>query len=416
MLRKITGYALATLMVATIVLGTFTKVSANEGKELEGTINSYKQQKVILKGAEEATQELENIQREIKKAYEEFQDLDERSNHISNEMEVKQNEIDGTELRIKELRGEIQDLAESITERDELLKGRVRSMYRTGGINYIEVLLGAKSFGDLIERVFALNTIAKQDRAILEKHVRDKEALAMAKNELELQLVSLIDQKNELGTLMEQIDKKRNEKLNLVETLERKQIDVENILVSFEEEKKILENQEAAAEAELKLFENEQYIQENDNNSTSNNSVVSNNTSSLLMWPTQSTDVTSPYGTRIHPVYKTQEFHSGIDISKRGGRNIIAAESGTVIEARYMGGYGNVVMISHMVGGQKLTTLYAHLASIDVNVGQRVERGQRIAEMGTTGVSTGVHLHFEVHEGGWNSQKSNSVDPMKYFK
>ncbi|ADU31317.1 murein hydrolase activator EnvC family protein [Evansella cellulosilytica] len=408
---------LFTMLIAlsTLTVLTFQVVEANE-EDLERKIESYQErQGEIDREAEEANRELETIKQKIKQAYNEFQVLDEKAVETKKLINEKEIEMDETEERIEVLHIEIEELEERIAQRDELLKDRVRSMYQTGGIiNYIEVILGSKSFGDLIERVSALTTIARQDRNILEQHVADKEALDMAFIDLESQLTSLEEQRRELQSLLQKIEDKLQEKEEIVEMLEKQQIDVEDFIVSYEEEKTILKNQEAAAKAELKRLE-EDGNKKTQPSQTSNRSTLKQNNSGTLMWPTLSKDITSPYGPRIHPVRRTEEFHHGIDISRNRGTDIFAAESGSVIEARYMGGYGNTIMLSHVINGQTITTLYAHLDSIHVRVGQRVERGEQIAVMGTTGVSTGVHLHFEVHEGGWNGQKSNSVDPLNYL-
>ncbi|MCR6109942.1 peptidoglycan DD-metalloendopeptidase family protein [Bacillus sp. A301a_S52] len=400
-----------------LIVLPFQLVEANE-KDLEKEIDSYQERQVeIDREADEVNHELEKIKGKTKEAYNEFQELDEQAVKTDKQITEKEIEMDETEKRIDDLQIEIEELEERIEERDELLKERVRAMYQNGGnITYIEVILGANTFGDLIERVTALTTISRQDKDILEQHIADKEALEVAIEEQELQLTNLEEQKKELQSLLQEIEDQLQEKETIVEVLEKQQIDVEDFIVSYEEEKDILKNQEAAAKAELKRLE-----EESDNRtqqsqvSSSSSSTQKQDNQGTLTWPTLSTDITSPYGTRIHPVYSTEEFHHGIDISNNQGTDIFAAESGTVTEARYMGGYGNTVMISHVIDGQTITTLYAHLDSINVSVGQRVERGEQIAVMGTTGVSTGVHLHFEVHEGGWNGQKSNSVDPLNYL-
>lgn len=126
--------------------------------------------------------------------------------------------------------------------------------------------------------------------------------------------------------------------------------------------------------------------------------------------------VTSPFGMRTHPVTgKPSTMHWGVDYGKDAGTRIIAAASGKVTYAKSTAGYGNTVMIVHTIGGQTYETVYAHLASIGVKVGQAVKQGDVIAVMGTTGTSTGVHLHFEIHDGRWNNRFTNAKDPMKYL-
>ena len=124
-------------------------------------------------------------------------------------------------------------------------------------------------------------------------------------------------------------------------------------------------------------------------------------------WPSVSSYITSPYGTRVHPVTKTVKTHTGIDIGASHGTNIYAAASGTVLVSGWnSGGYGNYVVIDH---GGGVTTLYAHCSALLVSSGQSVTKGQVIAKIGSTGISTGPHLHFEVLKNG------SHTNPMAYF-
>jgi murein DD-endopeptidase MepM/ murein hydrolase activator NlpD len=125
-----------------------------------------------------------------------------------------------------------------------------------------------------------------------------------------------------------------------------------------------------------------------------------------LLWPTTSNLITSYFGYRVHPIYRTTRFHSGIDIGAPYGAPIYAAEAGKVILASYYDGYGNCIIIDH---GDGVSTLYAHCSSIIVKVGQYVSKGQIIGYVGSTGNSTGPHLHFEVRI------KGNPVNPLNYF-
>ena len=407
MLKRIIAGIILLIMVSGII-NIPGLAMANEVDEIESEIESYqeKQQKKSNE-TENANQQLEDIQDQINQAYNEFQELDEEAAKTKSDIDETEEAKSKTEDRIDELETEIDELEVRIAERDELLKDRIKSMYQSNGaVNYIDVLLGASNFGDFIERVAALHNIAQQDRNLLDEHIEDQKALEQAKEEVEISIVQLEEQMDELAILLEMIEDQLQEKEDIIDEMEKQKIDTEDFIVSSEEEMSILANQEEAAKKEL------EQVKEKENQSSAQ---MNESGSAVLQWPTGGRTVTSPYGPRTHPVHGTQEFHYGIDISRDGGTDIVAAEEGTVIEARYMQGYGNTIMLSHKIGDQTVTTLYAHLESINVQAGQRVERGENIAVMGTTGVSTGVHLHFEVHEGGWNGQKSNSVDPLDYL-
>jgi peptidoglycan hydrolase CwlO-like protein len=383
--------------------------------------------------------EIKEIEREMNKVKDEIRVIDHKSETTNQEIRAKDKEIEATKERIEELLAEIKLLEERIAERDELLKNRVRSMYKNGGsVNYMEVILGAQSFGDLINRISALNTITQQDHNILEIHHNEKMAVEEAKVAMEQELTSLETQLAELEVLKATLEKQRKEKDRLMSKLEEQEGQLHADLGELEEIDEILASQERAMkqelaawqerqkqlEAERKRLEEEQKRKQEEAsrsgstnaNTSTESSTPSNPTPAVtaegqFMRPTTGA-ISSPYGRRWG------KMHHGIDIGK-GGRsgdvNVVAAEAGTVIRSYYSPSYGNTVMISHNVNGQVITTLYAHLENRMVSDGQRVTKGQLLGYMGNTGQSFGAHLHFEVHEGPWNGAKSNSVNPLNYI-
>jgi len=122
---------------------------------------------------------------------------------------------------------------------------------------------------------------------------------------------------------------------------------------------------------------------------------------------------TSKFGWR--DIGAGQEFHKGVDIANMIGTNVMAAAGGTVTHSKFMNGYGNVVILKHVIKGQEYATVYAHLSALNVSVGQQVTQGQSIGKMGNTGRSFGSHLHFEIHIGEWNGGRTNAVDPERFI-
>lgn len=137
----------------------------------------------------------------------------------------------------------------------------------------------------------------------------------------------------------------------------------------------------------------------------------------MFLWPTTTKRITSNYGYRTHPITKKRTLHPGIDIAESGTHQVFAAASGTVTRSYRSTSYGECVFVLHKINGVTYETVYAHMrgGSRRVKVNQRVKKGQVIGIMGNTGNSTGQHLHFEIHCGRWNINKSNSVDPLKYL-
>ncbi|WEG16538.1 peptidoglycan DD-metalloendopeptidase family protein [Alkalihalophilus pseudofirmus] len=423
---------------------------AHANSELKQQISDVQREQ--QQNSEKATQteaELEKIEAELESVNAEMQEIDEQMSETNQKIREKRGEIEETRAHIEELQEEIAILEERIAERDELLKDRARSMYQSGGsIDYLEVILGSKDFGDFLDRVSALTVIAQQDRSILEAHMEDHLALEEAKETVESELANLEQQLIELEELSAELEAQRQEKDRLLGQLEQKEGELHTDLGNLDNENEILKQQQAALEQQLAEYEAEQERKRQEeekrkaeeaaaaaaasqqstsrssgsSSNSSSSSNASNNTqhsapavtNSGFMRPATGT-ITSTYGPRAT---FGGRMHHGIDIGKNGRTGdvpIVAVADGQVVQSYYSSSYGNTVLISHMVNGQQITTLYAHLENREVSTGDRVSKGQRLGMMGNTGRSFGPHLHFEVHEGGWNNAKSNSVDPLKYI-
>ncbi|OIJ21007.1 peptidase M23 [Anaerobacillus alkalidiazotrophicus] len=425
-------------------LTTIGSENVEANSELKNKIKSIQDEQAENKAeVEKKEREMKELEQKIKQLEDEMRVIDHQTAETNQKIREKDAELKETKERIDILVEEIEILEERIAERDELLQSRVRSMYKNGGsVNYLEVVLGSQSFGDFINRVSALNTIAQQDRNILEAHHNDKIAVEEAKERMEQELIKLEKQVADLEQLKETLNKQRKEKDRIMGQLEQQEGQIHAELGELEDSAGILAAQERAMKQELVAWEERQRQLEEErkrqeqerkrqqeeasrnasssSNSSSSSSSNSNSSSHSAPSVTQEGNfmrpttgaITSPYGPRWG------RFHHGIDIGK-GGRQgdvpVVAVEAGTVIRSYYSPSYGNTVMISHNVNGQVITTLYAHLENRMVSDGQRVSKGQLLGYMGNTGQSFGPHLHFEVHEGPWNGAKSNSVDPLRYI-
>jgi murein DD-endopeptidase MepM/ murein hydrolase activator NlpD len=235
--------------------------------------------------------------------------------------------------------------------------------------------------------------------------------------------------------LKQQLNSQMDEKEKLMESLEKQEGELHSHVQELENEEQFLEAQEAAFKAEkaaaerlaleeaarLAREEAERIAREKAANQQQNSSSQTSDSSSSVpapapkpsgsstfIWPSQG-HVSSGYGSRWGTL------HAGADIAAGGTVPIVAAAGGTVIRADYSSSYGNVVYIAHNINGQSYTTVYAHMRSLSVSSGQRVSQGQMLGYMGNTGNSYGQHLHFELHIGGWNAAKSNSVNPLPYL-
>ncbi|WP_296976855.1 murein hydrolase activator EnvC [Thermobacillus sp. ZCTH02-B1] len=377
----------------------------------------------------EAASELEKIRSEIKRLQKQMSDVDanlkkvERDKqYVLHQKEVTMDEINELVSEINALEEELiqvdrqiadtedalvqagQELEEAqtrIEERSELLDARVRLMYTSGFVSYLDVLLSATSFSDFLDRLDSLQSILAQDKALLEAHRADKALIEEKKARIERELAELRELYSQKEDYYNQLVEKEKEKEVMIleynrkiEELEQRAEELEEI--SEEQEKLMMElarKEKAAIEAEKKK-KNKVYY-----------------TGGKLGMPIRDYKyVSSKFGPRTHPITGEKgKQHNGIDFAAPAGTDIYAAESGTVIVAQRMSGYGNTVIIDH---GNGLWTLYAHIRNggILVKAGDEVKKGQKIAEVGSTGNSTGPHLHFEVR------LNEKPVDPDSYLR
>ncbi|SFQ10564.1 murein hydrolase activator EnvC family protein [Salibacterium halotolerans] len=404
----------AVVTASGIALAASSPAAAADGEELRTKINELQEkQESTQADSEETKKEIEALKEEIQNISDEIRNLDKKITETNDKITKKEEEINQTEQRITELENRIDKLQKRIEERDKLLKERVNAMYKNGGsVDYLEVLMGAKSFGDFLDRVSALNKIASQDKDILQEHINDQNELEDAKKEVEKQRTSLEDSLAELEDLKAEQKKRRDEKSSILGDLENQEHSLQETLISLEDEESLLQKQEEAAKQELENHKERQEAarQQSGGGGAQALGEAPSDSGGTLMRPATGT-YTSEFGQRWG------RMHNGIDIGGGGRPNvpIVAAAGGTVVKAGYMNGYGNTVMISHQLNGEQITTLYAHMSSLNVSSGQSVSRGENIGMMGNTGASQGKHLHFEVHEGPWNGAKSNAVNPRNYL-
>lgn len=363
-----------------------------------------------------------NIQSNIEAKKNELKDLEAKKNQLNAEVEklneqlldtgekieAKEKEINKTKADIEELKKQIEEVKQRIEKRNDLLKERAKSLQESGGvINYLDVLLGAKSFNDFVNRISAVTTLVEADRKIIEEHQRDMKLKEEAEAKLNQDLSNLEKALSELAALKQELDKKVDEKDRLLGVLEVEYGQAMDELDELADQEAFLKEQERIIEQQQQEYIRKQKAQATStshSNSSSAPSVSSAAGSGAFIWPASGV-LTSKMGSRWG------RFHAGIDIAKRGTVPVYASAGGTVSFAGQMSGYGNVILITHNINGKVYTTLYGHLRSINVSNGQRVSQGQFIGYMGNTGRSTGQHLHFEVHNGPWQG-KSNVINPL----
>lgn len=435
MKRKLVMATLSlSLAFSTYTVSAETLSSIKEKKE-QNRSEQHKKENELKDNHEEQDEivsQIENLKSSIDKTIKE----------ISN----KKDSIEETKASIEKLKNEIEILEKRIKERDELLKERVSSMYESGGaVNYLDVILGAKDFGDFLDRVFALNVIAEQDKAILEEHKQDKASVEEKKGKVESELSSLNNELKDLEILNQKLTDQKQQQNKLLAQLKAEENHIHEDMMELKEKNELLNAQEAAIKAEIARAKKEEEERKKreaaaraaaeaaaakakaEAAARAKSSSNSGSSRPVSTPPAPTPDPAPVYRDFIFPTqgivtsnfgYRSSGMHYGMDIAKRGSTvPVVAAASGTVSKAYYSSSYGNVVYINHYINGQLYTTIYAHLRSTPaVSSGQSVSQGTFLGYQGNTGASRGQHLHFELHKGPWNGSKSNAVDPRPYIQ
>jgi murein DD-endopeptidase MepM/ murein hydrolase activator NlpD len=348
-------------------------------------------------------QELQNAREQEKAAKQKKEQFQQQINLNAAEIDKLVADISAKELQIQRLQAEIfqknqeidkagKELAAAqkrVEERDKLLKQRLRMMYEQGEVQYLEVLLSSTSFTDFLNRFEALQVIFEQDNEILRKNKEEREKVAQLKANLEAQRQSLNAMKSEHETQKAQLDALKEQKVALNKRLEIDKKEQERI------EHEMQQIQEAAIAS---IYEIQQRISAE--MARKNQPDATRPLTGGWAWPVPaSMTVTSEFGDRIDPFTGRRAGHNGLDIAAPTGTQVVAAQSGRVITAGWVNGFGNCIIIDH---GGGLWTLYGHLVDGGINVseGQQVIKGAPIGKVGSTGRSTGPHLHFGVYLNG----------------
>lgn len=358
--------------------------SANAG-ELEEYRKNYER---IVYDENERREELENnydAQNDIKK---EIYDLDMRLSEAQIDIDNTEKEILDVLMEIDEAREKLEEAEEKRQSLNELASDRLRFIYENGELDPLEIAGECGSISDYARYRQYAEDIMKYDAELLEELKANEECL---REELER-----IEERSEAKTALEKFKTEKEFEM----------------AVMYEEKNRLLEEyRQDAKRAEKELAELEEAADKVYDiivNIEKNKEFVDTYTGGELEWPVEGRYyVSSGYVGRISPVGNGYEFHTGIDIPAPEGYEIRAAEDGTVINAGWINGYGNTVIIDH---GGGISTLYAHNSSVEVENGQSVHRGDVIALCGSTGYATGSHCHFEVRVNG------EHTDPWEYLK
>ena len=302
------------------------------------------------------------------------------------ELDRIHSEEDKVNAQIKQIELELEAARKQLLERQDLLNKRIRAIYIHGQLNYLEVIMGSKNFSDFANRLELLKRVIRSDYNLIQDIRVRQEQIQAKMNELSLQ-------KQELEKLAAEATKAQ-------QAIEMKRAEQQAVMDSAKAQR------DAAEQMEQDLIASSERIRQQIQARQGGGMEPQVIGSGILGYPC-SGPITSPFGYRIHPIFGTTIYHSGIDIGVDEGTPVHAADSGVVIySGSGLTGYGNVVIIDH---GNGLSTLYAHNSALLVSEGESVSKGQVVAYSGMTGYATGPHVHFEVRVNG------SPTDPMGYL-
>lgn len=324
--------------------------------------------------------------------------LDSNLDIVNAKIDELQTTINQKELDIEVTTRELNEAIEIEQSQYEAMKVRIQFMYEQGDTFYLEAILGADSFGDILNRADYFEDVASYDRKKLEEYMLNRQLIELCKRELELEKEVLEEAK-----LAQEIEQENLEEL--IEAKEQQIIAYEKDITNKEEAIKQYED-DIAMQTEI-ITQLEAAVAEEKRRLLEENGQVLKYDGGMFKWPAPSyTRISSDFGYRDHPTLGVVLYHNGVDMAAPGGSKILAAYDGKVVAADYSSSMGNYIMIDH---GDNLYTVYMHASALYVSKGDIVVKGEHIAAVGSTGRSTGNHLHFSVRLNG------SYVSPWNYF-
>lgn len=391
------GFLACVLAISLVLPGTALAVTNQDVKDAKNAAASIEEEK---KKAEQTLAGLESLKADTA-AY--VRELDASLEKTAQEISNLQDQIGTKEGEIAVTKEELESARQTEEQQYEAMKLRIQYMYEKGDTNYIDMLLEAKSFSDMLNKAEYISQISEYDRKQLDAYVATKNQIAEKEAVLE-------EEHTQLLTLEKQAEAKHASVETLLAGKQQELKNYESKIASAENQINEYEKDLAAQEAKIKQIEAEIKRQEEEARKKAEAAGQTYKTASLgdikFIWPCPSSSrITSGFGGRSSPIEGASSNHKGIDIGASTGSNILAAASGTVTISTYSASAGNYVMISH---GGGVSTVYMHCSSRLVSAGDKVSQGDVIAKVGSTGYSTGPHLHFEIRNNG------SYVDPSKY--
>ena len=369
-------------------------------KAKEAEIDAAKKE---VSGLKSNKTDLEKLKKELEKSRNDLTtyvtQLDQQLSGIQNKIQQYNTMTTEKEAEIEETTLELEEAIRQQEAQYEAMKKRIKFMYEKGDTFYLELLFTAGGFADMTNKADYIESLSRYDRNKLEEYVATKELVQLCKEELEAEKEVLAEAK----TAVEE------EEANVSALINQKEQQIKTVTSDISTKEAAIKEYEAMiAQENAEIAALEKAVAEERARLEAENAQARVYNGGMFAWPCPGYKrISDDYGNRMHPILGVQKFHNGLDMAAAGGTAILAAYDGDVVGAAYNNSMGNYIMIDH---GSGLYTIYMHCSALYVSKGQTVTKGQKIAAVGSTGRSTGNHLHFSVRLNG------NYVNPWNYLK
>ena len=401
--RKVASSLVLSLGITSVVASPLFAESISDLQDEQATIKN---------SIEEKQGELDSNSSQKSETVAKIKEISDSINATQQKIASFTSQISDQEAAIAETNAQITETEAKLAKAQESLNDRLVTIYKDGNVNYLEVLFQSEDFSDFLTRFEYLSYITKRDKNLVEEVKSVKAQLETQKATLEQQLASLNALKSEEEGVKALLEEQQSQQESVYAELEKDEAAIKETIAAMQATsdeigKKIadLQAQEEAKRAAAAAAANQSNGAVTAAAADASSYEVTSAGSGV--WPaTASHTITSNYGGRSYPLDGSYNYHLGTDIGASYGTPVVSYQAGTVLIASYHWSYGNYVVVDH---GNGLSTLYAHMSALTVSAGQSVSAGQQVGLVGSTGSSTGPHLHFEVRINGSN------VDPAPYL-
>ena len=402
-MKKMYLKVVSILVIATVILNTVSiSYAASSISSQKNELNQKIQE--TKDNLNEVNSQKEESQDKVNNLSSQIDSYESKINSLKSEIETKTNEVNELQKKLDELEAERE-------KNQSLLDERLVTLYESGEVSYLDMLLSSTDLTDFISSYYMIETLTAADKELIQNLENDKKEIADTQEKVNNSLGEIEKNKTELESVQQELSKAKNEEQTKVDKLTEQSHDLENDVEEYEKKMKELDAKEKAQEAALqKKYEEAKKKAEQGNSSGSNSNSGSSSGGSVsskgFIRPVKTGKITAGM------YYSSGKYHGAVDFGVSVGTPVYAAADGIVVTSTWGGfdSYGYYIKIKHYNG---LYTLYAHGSSLVAKVGQEVKQGQLIMYSGNTGNSTGPHLHFEVRvaPGGYN----NRVNPLNYL-